>query len=216
MRLDAYSNFTIYGGMRDTAQPSFELAGCRGQFSYYLTGLYRHSNLGFSSATRGPTPIHDDTNQGQGFAYLTYTPSADEAEPDLGDDYRGHGLPEPAGPPAALPTCGRQSGGLSIKRYRFEPRSAGLLQRAGVERRGRKPPGLPARVLDPLQYPDLPSRSARRSHLPGRRVTRVQQRPLEHGAGRHQLPPRRAYARRRTVYGRVWRRVRRQLARFQS
>jgi outer membrane receptor protein involved in Fe transport len=70
---NAYSNFTIYGGMRDTAQPSFELAGCRDRFSYYLTGLYRHSNLGFSSATRGPTPIHDDTDQGQGFAYLTYT-----------------------------------------------------------------------------------------------------------------------------------------------
>ena len=49
------------------------LGGCSGKFSYYLTGVYTHSNLGLSSATRGPDPIHDGTNQGQGFAYLTYS-----------------------------------------------------------------------------------------------------------------------------------------------
>jgi outer membrane receptor protein involved in Fe transport len=70
---DAHNEFTIYGGQRDTAQPSFQLGGCSGKFSYYLTGVYTHSNLGLSSATRGPDPIHDGTNQGQGFAYLTYS-----------------------------------------------------------------------------------------------------------------------------------------------
>ena len=70
---DAHHEFTIYGGQRDTAQPSFQLGGCNGKFSYYLTGVYTHSNLGLSSATRGPDPIHDGTNQGQGFAYLTYS-----------------------------------------------------------------------------------------------------------------------------------------------
>ncbi|MFZ0888014.1 MAG: TonB-dependent receptor [Candidatus Binataceae bacterium] len=69
---DAHNEFTIYGGQRDTAQPSFELGGCHGKFSYYLTGLYLHSNLGLSSATPAPDPIHDRTDQGQGFAYLTY------------------------------------------------------------------------------------------------------------------------------------------------
>ena len=72
---DAHDEFTIYGGQRDTAQPSFELGGCSGKFSYYLTGVYTHSNLGLSSATRGPDPIHDETDQGQGFAYLTYSVS---------------------------------------------------------------------------------------------------------------------------------------------
>jgi outer membrane receptor protein involved in Fe transport len=43
-----------------------------GRLSYYLTGVYQHSNLGLSSATPAPDPIHDRTNQGQGFAYLTY------------------------------------------------------------------------------------------------------------------------------------------------
>jgi len=70
---DAHNEFTTYGGQRDTAQPSFELGGCNGKFSYYVTGGYLHSNLGLSSATRGPDPIHDSTDQGQGFAYLTYS-----------------------------------------------------------------------------------------------------------------------------------------------
>ena len=69
---DAHNELTIYGGQRDTAQPSFELGGCHGKFSYYLTGVYLHSNLGLSSATPGPDPIHDRTDQGQGFSYLTY------------------------------------------------------------------------------------------------------------------------------------------------
>jgi outer membrane receptor protein involved in Fe transport len=66
------NDFTILGGQRDTVEPSFEVGGCRGDLSYYLTGVYLHSNLGLSSATPAPDPIHDLTDQGQGFAYLTY------------------------------------------------------------------------------------------------------------------------------------------------
>src|SRR5208282_3175868 len=66
------NNFNVYGGMYDTAEPSFQLQGCDGKFSYYLTGLYLHSSLGLSSATPGHDPIHDTVNQGQGFTYLTY------------------------------------------------------------------------------------------------------------------------------------------------
>ena len=67
-----HNKFTLYGGMYDTAEPSFQLQGCDGRFSYYLTGLYLHSSLGLSSATAGHNPIHDAVNQGQGFTYLTY------------------------------------------------------------------------------------------------------------------------------------------------
>jgi outer membrane receptor protein involved in Fe transport len=66
------NNFAVYGGMYDTAEPSFQLQGCHSRFSYYLTGLYLHSSLGLSSATPGHEPIHDIVNQGQGFTYLTY------------------------------------------------------------------------------------------------------------------------------------------------
>ena len=67
-----HNSFTVYGGIYDTEEPSFQLQGCSGRFSYYLTGLYLHSSLGLSSATPGHDPIHDTVNQGQGFSYLTY------------------------------------------------------------------------------------------------------------------------------------------------
>ena len=37
-----------------------------------MTGLYLHNNMGFSSATPAPDPIHDVMNQGQGFGNFTY------------------------------------------------------------------------------------------------------------------------------------------------
>jgi outer membrane receptor protein involved in Fe transport len=69
---DPGGNLGFYGGQRETLQPSFEYGGCRGPFSYYYTGTFLHNNLAFSSATPGPTPIHNITNQGQGFGYFTY------------------------------------------------------------------------------------------------------------------------------------------------
>jgi len=65
-------DFSILGGQRRTAEPSFEIGGCKGNFGYYLTGLYLHNNMGFSSATPAPDPIHDVMNQGQGFGNFTY------------------------------------------------------------------------------------------------------------------------------------------------
>ena len=32
-------NVEIYGGQRETVEPSFELGGCKGNFSYYLEWL---------------------------------------------------------------------------------------------------------------------------------------------------------------------------------
>jgi hypothetical protein len=63
---------SIYGGQRNTIQPSFQYGGCDGNFSYYVSGLYSQSNMAFSSATPAPDPIHDHTNQGQGFGFFTY------------------------------------------------------------------------------------------------------------------------------------------------
>ncbi|MBV8454659.1 MAG: TonB-dependent receptor [Deltaproteobacteria bacterium] len=65
-------DFSILGGQRNTVSPSFELGGCKGNFGYYVTGLYLHNNIGFSNATSDPNPIHDVMNQGQGFGNFTY------------------------------------------------------------------------------------------------------------------------------------------------
>jgi hypothetical protein len=65
-------SFSMYGGQRNTIQPSFQYGGCEGDFSYYLTGMYSQSNTAFSSATPAPDAIHDHTMQGQGFGFFTY------------------------------------------------------------------------------------------------------------------------------------------------
>jgi outer membrane cobalamin receptor len=58
-------------GQRDTIEPSFQYAACQGQISSYVSGLYQQSNTAFSSATPGPTPIHDFTHQGQLFGFFS-------------------------------------------------------------------------------------------------------------------------------------------------
>ncbi|MBF6568552.1 MAG: TonB-dependent receptor [Candidatus Binataceae bacterium] len=69
---DPGGRFELYGGQRETSRPSFEYGGCKGKFSFYVTGFYLRDNIGLSSATPGPTPIHDLTDQGQGFGYFSY------------------------------------------------------------------------------------------------------------------------------------------------
>jgi outer membrane receptor protein involved in Fe transport len=63
---------SMYGGQRDTIQPSFQYGGCDGKFSYYVSGLYSMSNSAFSSATPAPDAIHNSTIQGQGFGFFAY------------------------------------------------------------------------------------------------------------------------------------------------
>lgn len=63
---------TLFAGQRGMVQPSVDYAGCSGDFSYYASALYSQNDMAFSSATPGPTPIHDRTDQGQTFDMLTY------------------------------------------------------------------------------------------------------------------------------------------------
>ena len=59
-------------GQRDTLAPSFEYGGCHDGLSSVVSGLYSQSNTAFSSATPGPTPIHDFAHQGQLFGFFSY------------------------------------------------------------------------------------------------------------------------------------------------
>ena len=61
----------ILGGSYDTVQPSFELLGSKGPFSYYVTGNYLSNNLGIENPTPSKNAIHDHTEQTKGFAYLS-------------------------------------------------------------------------------------------------------------------------------------------------
>ena len=66
-------NVSLLVGQRLTVQPSAQYAGCAGKLSYYLSGQYADGQTAFSSATPGPNPIHNLTNQGQGFGNFSYT-----------------------------------------------------------------------------------------------------------------------------------------------
>ncbi len=70
-------NVEIYGGQRDRLEPSFEIGGCKGRFSYYSSGFYLRDNLGLQAPDDSPDPNHDHTEQGQGFAYLSYLVNSD-------------------------------------------------------------------------------------------------------------------------------------------
>ena len=59
-------------GQRDTIEPSLEYVGCHDGLSTYVSALYEQANTAFSSATPGPTPVHDFTKQGQVFGFFSY------------------------------------------------------------------------------------------------------------------------------------------------
>jgi outer membrane receptor for ferrienterochelin and colicin len=61
----------ILGGSYDTVQPSFELLGSKGQYSYYITGNYLTNELGIENPTPSKNAIHDRTEQTKGFAYFS-------------------------------------------------------------------------------------------------------------------------------------------------
>jgi outer membrane receptor protein involved in Fe transport len=61
----------MYGGSRQWLQPSAEYSGSVGRFNYFVSGDYLQNGIGIESPTPGKTPLHDDTQQGHGFAYLS-------------------------------------------------------------------------------------------------------------------------------------------------
>jgi hypothetical protein len=63
---------SVYGGSHGEIEPSFEYRGTSGNFNYYLSGSYLRDGLGVESPDGRSDPIHDNTEQYQGFAYLEY------------------------------------------------------------------------------------------------------------------------------------------------
>jgi len=68
---------SIYGGSHGTVQPSFNYAGSSGSFNYFVVGDYLRNRLGIESPDGSSNPIHDDTKQYHGFAYLEDVLDAD-------------------------------------------------------------------------------------------------------------------------------------------
>jgi outer membrane receptor protein involved in Fe transport len=61
----------VYGGSQNTLTPSIEYGGTTGQTDYFFTGRYFTSDEGIENPTSSFTPIHDDTEQGRAFGYVS-------------------------------------------------------------------------------------------------------------------------------------------------
>lgn len=63
---------SLYGGSRDTYEPSFTYGGSSGQTNYFVSGDYRHDAMGIENVNGRAHAIHDDTDQYQAFAYVDH------------------------------------------------------------------------------------------------------------------------------------------------
>jgi hypothetical protein len=60
---------TLYGGSHGDIEPSFDVGGSSGPLNYFVSGSYLSNDLGIESPDGRSNPIHDQTQQFQGFAY---------------------------------------------------------------------------------------------------------------------------------------------------
>jgi len=68
---DNTGTVSVYGGSRGTITPSFEYGGTVGQTQYFVSGRFFASDIGLENPTSANTAIHDHTDQGKGFAYVS-------------------------------------------------------------------------------------------------------------------------------------------------
>jgi len=61
---------SLYGGSHGDFEPSFEFQGGSGATNFFVSGSYQQNDLGIESPDGSSDPIHDHTQQYQGFAYL--------------------------------------------------------------------------------------------------------------------------------------------------
>ena len=61
---------SVYGGSHGQVEPSFEYQGSAGNSNFYVSGSFLQNDLGIESPDGRSNPLHDHTQQYQGFAYL--------------------------------------------------------------------------------------------------------------------------------------------------
>jgi outer membrane receptor protein involved in Fe transport len=68
--LEPGGSLSLYGGSFGTFQPAAEFGGRNGNFSYYVEGDYKQSDLGIESPDGSRDPLHDHTEQAHAFGYF--------------------------------------------------------------------------------------------------------------------------------------------------
>jgi outer membrane receptor for ferrienterochelin and colicins len=61
---------SLYGGSHSTLEPSAELSGSAGNFSYFVTADMLRNDLGIESPDGSSEPLHDHSTQGHAFGYF--------------------------------------------------------------------------------------------------------------------------------------------------
>jgi outer membrane receptor protein involved in Fe transport len=64
-------DIAIYGGSRQTIQPNFDYGGSVGNTQYFFAGRGNWNNLGIENPTSSLNALHDHTDQGKFFAYVS-------------------------------------------------------------------------------------------------------------------------------------------------
>ena len=64
-------NVSIYGGSFGTVTPSFDYGGSVGNTQYFFSGRGNFNNLGIENTTASINALHDHTDQGKFFAYVS-------------------------------------------------------------------------------------------------------------------------------------------------
>ena len=91
---DGGGGVSLYGGSRQTITPSFEYGGTVGDTQYFVTGRYFGSNEGIENPTASLNAIHDHTDQGKFFGYVS-TLLGDEGRLSFISGVFGRRLPNP-------------------------------------------------------------------------------------------------------------------------
>jgi outer membrane receptor protein involved in Fe transport len=64
-------DIAIYGGSRQTIQPNFDYGGSVGNTQYFFAGRGNWNDLGIENPTSSLNALHDHTDQGKFFAYVS-------------------------------------------------------------------------------------------------------------------------------------------------
>ena len=64
------TTISLYGGSHETIEPSVQLSGSSGLSTWFVSGDYKHSDLGINNVIANTSAIHDRTNQFNGFGYV--------------------------------------------------------------------------------------------------------------------------------------------------
>ena len=100
-------SFGVYGGSHGTLTPSFEYSGTSGNTEYFFTGRYLQNNLGLENPIPNPNAIHDFTQQGSAFGYVsTVIDDSTRLSLIFGSSVKKYQIPDNPGQPPAFTAFG--------------------------------------------------------------------------------------------------------------